>query len=273
MDETGTGDGSTRQRQSTVDVVLRVTPWKLTLVLALIWLAIAGIDLTLQYIENDARGKLDYLVYWGFAQPEPGEERMDWRFEEARLRFDIDREQNIPTWYSSSLFLACAGTLVAVALRAKDKGERFTRLWLLLAGVVVLASLDDVAMIHEMTTGADRPGGWLNRLLGWTNFVYFDWVLLGGILAASVGLIALPLIVQLPRRARWTLLVAAAVFLGGSLGIETIAGNVAREEGYFTMRFHLWSVLEETMEALGLIAAIFALLQYLRTLEARGSGR
>ncbi|MGH7586442.1 MAG: hypothetical protein ACREMH_09370, partial [Gemmatimonadales bacterium] len=63
--------------------------------------------------------------------------------------FDLDREQNLPTWWSSAKLLAVALVLGATCAARRSVDGR--RAWLLAAGAVVALglSLDETALLHE----------------------------------------------------------------------------------------------------------------------------
>ena len=64
--------------------------------------------------------------------------------------FDPAREQNVPTWFSSTLLYSSALALVLVGLRMRRAGDRDAVWWLVLAGVFCLGSLDETATLHEL---------------------------------------------------------------------------------------------------------------------------
>src|ERR671926_1748521 len=69
--------------------------------------------------------------------------------------FSLDREANVPSWFSSALLLTAAAMLAVVALDALARKARWGRHWAGLSVVYVVLSLDETAEIHE------RIGSWL----------------------------------------------------------------------------------------------------------------
>jgi hypothetical protein len=250
-------------------MILRLPVWRTFAVLVLVAGAIVATDLALQKRVWDARGSLDYWVHWGLAEPQPGVEYFSPRFEELRLRFDLDQERNIPSWYSAALFLFAALLLVAAGNALRDRGRRFSAyLWYLLALVFVFLSLDDVAVLHELAGGDDSPGKTLNRVFGASDLFYFDWVLPAIFFSTAVSLVATPVLWRMPPGPRALLALGAAVFLAGALGLETLAGHKARDIGMETMDYHLVTAAEESAEFLGVIIGILAMMLYIRGLSA-----
>ncbi len=67
-----------------------------------------------------------------------------WQFE--RL-FDLSREMNVPTWFSSVQWLIAAWVAYGCAQVPQRPSE--SRIWFVLAGGFLILSIDEVAMIHE----------------------------------------------------------------------------------------------------------------------------
>ncbi|MCT1655150.1 hypothetical protein [Brachybacterium muris] len=105
--------------------------------------------------------------------------------------FDVGREYNIPTWYSSMLW-ALLGVL---ALVIGSQARRFRISWALLGVVGLAASIDEYQELHERLDAFGIP------LLPSLPFaVPFPWLVIGVPLAVVVGLLLLPLVLSLPRR-------------------------------------------------------------------------
>ncbi len=60
--------------------------------------------------------------------------------------FDLDQEQNLPTWLSSVQFFGVA--LCAVLLSTRSAGNAKLA-WRVLAGIFVFLSIDELALLHE----------------------------------------------------------------------------------------------------------------------------
>jgi hypothetical protein len=59
------------------------------------------------------------------------------------------------------------------------------------------------------------------------------------------------------------LILAGAIYVGGALGMEMAAGVYDERHGYNTATTAVLSTIEETMEMVGLVVFIHALMQYL----------
>ena len=77
------------------------------------------------------------------------------------------------------------------------------------------------------------------------------------------GLLFVPFLIGLPRATALRLLLAAAVYVGGALGLELVNGAVLATER--TSPLYLTLVcLEETLEVTGVLLAIYAVAFHLR---------
>src|SRR5690606_34326178 len=76
-----------------------------------------------------------------------------------RQLFDVDEENNIPTWFSSFLLLLAAALLAVLACHKHAQRDRWTRYWYLLAGGFLLLSLDEMAGLHE-TLNSSIASSW-----------------------------------------------------------------------------------------------------------------
>jgi hypothetical protein len=165
----------------------------------------------------------------------------------------LSYEQNLPTWYSSSLLLLCAVQLTFVALSATQRNARFRFHWWLLALVFFYISLDEAATIHES----------LSRLFDLGGVFYFGWVIPAAIFVGAMALSYLRFLWQLDRRTRWQFILAAALYVGGALGVELLLGWWTDVYGTKNLGYGMIDLAEESLEILGASVFLIALLDYL----------
>ncbi len=180
---------------------------------------------------------------------------------EIAKRLDMDHEINVPTWFSSSLLLVCSLLLGIIALaKQSPKGvasHRFAWHWAFLALVFLLLSLDEAANMHELLIVPIR------RRLGLGGFLYFAWVIPGAMAVTAMGLAYLKFLWNLDPITRRQFIYAACVYIGGALGMELVGGAMADWYGFESIRYITAMMAEETLEMLGLILFIVALLSYI----------
>jgi hypothetical protein len=163
---------------------------------------------------------------------------------------DLDREGNLPTWYSSIKWCCVAVLLGIFTHRNFNPTQRKSWLLMLLPLMFLLLSLDEVAEIHERLCrksdiffpGASRE----NTLLSETGI----WMLVIGVpfLALFVGLMLS--IGAYFRRAPGALIkmfLGMAISVAGAIGVETLTNFVAPNSVYEV--FQVFS--EELCEMLG----------------------
>ncbi|WP_316976720.1 hypothetical protein [Shumkonia mesophila] len=175
--------------------------------------------------------------------------------------FYVDLENNLPTWYQT-LALAFASVLLAgLAVAARHMRAPFAGRWLALSLLFVFLSLDEAASIHEATM---EP---LQRVVGYLPGVWQPvWVILG--IAAVVAFAAafLRFLLYLPRDDRWQVFWAAALFVGGAIGVEmaTAALYTTSDPSYkVSFTYALLAHAEELLEMLGVVVLIDFLLRRL----------
>lgn len=171
-------------------------------------------------------------------------------------RFDLDRELSVPTWYSMALLLVAALLLGAVAVGRRAARDPFARHWAGLVIIFLLLSLDEGASLHGL------PSQPLRAALDLPGFLYYAWVIPMSLAVVVFGLFYARFTGQLPARTRALFVTAGAVFVGGALGGEVVAGAYRSafgiDGGYATL-----ALVEESLEMGGCILFIFAVADYL----------
>ena len=174
--------------------------------------------------------------------------------------FNVNREGNIPTWFASTMLLACAVLLVLIALAVRRQRGRYGRHWRGLALIFLYLTVDEAAAIHEKLT---IP---LQESLGASGYVYFAWVLVGLPFAVVVGLLYVRFLLHLPGRTRTLFLIAGALYVGAALGIEAIGANRWFADDGTSLAYSAIGTVEELFEMLGVVVFIYALMEHLRSL-------
>ncbi|MBV1851215.1 hypothetical protein [Catellatospora tritici] len=93
------------------------------------------------------------------------------RFAWFTIFFNVDKEKNLPTLFSSAVLMLAACVLWQIGTEAKAAGRRYVRHWRGLSVVFVALSLDEVAQAHEVASrsGVLRLGA--ASYLSWMVFV------------------------------------------------------------------------------------------------------
>src|ERR671931_1734812 len=170
--------------------------------------------------------------------------------------FSLDKEANVPSWFSSALLLTAAAVLALVALDALARNAPWGRHWAGLSLVYVVLSLDETAEIHE------RIGTWLRSHLHLHGPLHYAGVIPALALALFVGLTYIRFLRALPRGTLLGILVAAAIYITGAAGVEAASGWWAEGHGSGSTALLLVSTVEENLEMFGTVLFILVVLAY-----------
>ncbi len=170
---------------------------------------------------------------------------------------DLDKEANIPSWFSSFLLLAAAGLAVLAASGAPAERRSDVRPLRSLAGLLLLCSIDEMATLHE------RAGLLLDRVVPRVGPLIFSWVVLGGAVVVAAAILMWRFIVSSPGAVRIRLVLAAVLYVSGALGCEMLEGVYCLAHGRRGLAWVALTTIEETAEMLGVILLLDGLLLYL----------
>jgi hypothetical protein len=171
--------------------------------------------------------------------------------------FNVNVENNVPTFFSAFLLLACAALLAVIARRPGLTG-RDRRYWGWLAVIFLFLALDEDASIHELWMAP------IEYLLPTDGLLHFAWVIPYGLGAMVVGLLYLRFVFQLPEPTRRLTIAAGGLYLAGALLFEMIGGwYLSRVAGYMDFPYMMIVAGEEFLEMCGSILFVYTLLGYL----------
>lgn len=184
---------------------------------------------------------------------------------ETAMRFNMDAEISVPTWYNQTLFLVAAAIAAMIAaVKVAHRGE-YRYYWVGLAGILTYLSIDEGSGLHETLGLLDIP-----KKLGIDGPLFvFGWVFLGLILVATVAAIFFKFWLSLPRRTKYLLVLAAGIFIFGAIGVEMFSGYHSSIYGMDFIYNGPLVAFEEFLEHAGVIVAIYALLDYANRYGAR----
>ncbi len=171
--------------------------------------------------------------------------------------FELDREANIPTLYSSVTILLCAGLLAVIAIAKKRQEEREYLYWAVLAISFLFLAVDETAGLHERLISP------LRTALHTSGVLYFAWVIPYGILLIIMIGIYFRFLFSLPVRFRYSIIFAGLLYVGGALGGELIGGYWTESYGQENIIYALITTCEESLEMAGVLVFIYALMSYI----------
>lgn len=166
---------------------------------------------------------------------------------ELKQLFDIGQESNVPTYVNTVLLTAVASFACLGAVTRPGRTERHG-FWLV-AAIAGFLAVEEAAGIHERVGApADRT---LDRWgIDWPTYA---WVVPGAAVSIVVLAMSLRRLRLLSHPTRRTVTVAAAMFVGGAIGVESINGwvrDLPSRPGYF-----IGTMVEETLEMAACVVA------------------
>lgn len=163
--------------------------------------------------------------------------------------FDLDGEQNVPTWFAVALLLAAAGGSALTGRVERRRAPERAGGWFLLATGFLLMSYDEAFQFHE---GLILP---MRAVLGDAAHgpLYYAWVVPGSAAVAIAALLLLRFLTRLPRATARRFVAAGGVYVAGAIGMELISGRWIEVHGMFNLPNALMAATEEAMELAGLV--------------------
>lgn len=172
--------------------------------------------------------------------------------------FNVNVENNVPTFFSAFLLVTCAALLV-VAARVPSFSASERRHWGWLAVIFLFLALDEDASIHELFIGPMR------HFLPKHGPLHFGWVVPYAFLALGIGIAYLRFVLRLPEPTRQLVFAAGCLYLAGCGGFEMVGGwYISEVSGDMDLAYMTIVGCEEFLEMSGAILFIYAILDYLR---------
>ena len=161
--------------------------------------------------------------------------------------FNVDSENNLPTWFSSMQLLGAALLLYGNYVVARSCAEPGAIAWLGLAVVFLGLSADEVAGLHETLNHLTR-GEWTTYGMGFVAVVALLWG---------------PWFWRLPWSMQLQCSAAAALFLGGAIGMERYSAWYAQFNLLDSVEYRRETIVEEALEMFGVTLFIYAIAAHL----------
>jgi hypothetical protein len=175
----------------------------------------------------------------------------------------LDAEANLPTFFAFSLLAFCAVLLALIAARAFLARHEFRFHWALLGGLFLLVAFDEAAGLHERLNAPVRAA------LDVSGALYFAWVIPFGSLVALLALSYLRFLRDLPAPFGRLFVLSGVLYVTGALGAEMLGSAYHQVNGNRTLTYQLITIVEETLEMLGIVVFAYSLMRFL----ARQNGR
>jgi hypothetical protein len=171
--------------------------------------------------------------------------------------FYVDAEANIPTAYSSFIWVLCSFASAIIALSKKQMGDRSSKYWQGFALTFAYLALDEVAAIHELFLS-------LRRVWNLGGVFYFIWIIPGSLFVLFFVVKYFGFLKTLPTKTRTLMILAGGIFVMGAIGVEMIGGWYTEAFGFQAdLTYALIATTEEILEMIGVLMLLYALLSYM----------
>ena len=170
--------------------------------------------------------------------------------------FNFDKEQNIPTFYSAMALVFCFVLLFLISLEHRKSGNKYV-LWMFLSFIFLFLGIDEISSLHEIM------GKKVRAFLNTSGVFFFAWIIPYGIGIIVLLLGYIRFLKRLPRNIRNLFLLSGVIFVGGALGMEMVGGWHSERYGEENLPYSLIYTLEESLEMIGVIIFIYALISYI----------
>ena len=173
--------------------------------------------------------------------------------------FDLDVETSVSTFVQSSLLLVAAVLLWLVG-RVEPR-VRWSA-WILAVATLWVAA-DEASQIDELLIVP------IDRLLDTGGVFRYGWVDPGMVVAGGVVVLTIRLLRVLDRDVALLLALGGGIYLLGVLGVEMAGGAWLDGGGSETVYRMVFTSIEETLEGVGIVVAVAALLEAVRRASPR----
>ncbi len=173
--------------------------------------------------------------------------------------FDLDIEQNIPTFFSSILILLCSCLLAVIAFMERNKAKNDYKYWGGLSAIFLFLSIDEFASIHELLMSP------LRHITGASGFFFFAWVIPYGLLLLVLFAIYLRFLFRLPSKIRLMSIISGFIYVTGAFGFEFIGGYYydIHIHGQKDFVYQMITSFEEILEMGGMLLFLYTLMVYI----------
>ena len=168
----------------------------------------------------------------------------------------LDEEANFPTFFSSLLFIISSALLLFIG-KSKSSSEINPKYWIVLSLIFLFLSIDEIVQLHEKFSNVVHQKFQIGGILR------FSWWIIYAVFIIAVSPFFMKFLAQLPKTIKRIFILAAVVFLSGSIILEIVGIYIySTENDTKTYTFYIISSIEEILEMIGLAIFIYGLLKY-----------
>jgi hypothetical protein len=181
---------------------------------------------------------------------------------DALWGLSLSSESGIGTWASALLLAAVAGVCFCCGAVAEGSQRRGFRI---LGAAVLMLSIDEVAAQHE------HVGRALRESLDLSGFFYYAWMVPALVIVVVFLVWQWRFFRSLEPALQQRLLLAAALYVGGAVGLEFIESKLMSDAGEASLVYDLLVLVEETLELVAAAVVLVTLADHLARRAPRWS--
>ncbi|MCA9347830.1 hypothetical protein KC867_00295 [Candidatus Saccharibacteria bacterium] len=174
---------------------------------------------------------------------------------ELSNRLDLNDENSLPQWFTQVIFLVIA-FLAYLAYRFTLVNEG-SSLWLVIAGLGVLLSVDDVATLHEF--GLQNLHNTFFEDMK-STFLVNSWILLLPFIVAGLGVLIYKAYRLLPVRTYGLIAVGGVIYVVGAVLVDSLTNNFL---GRAFIEQGVMGGIEGGLQLIGSAVFLYAIADYL----------
>ena len=170
--------------------------------------------------------------------------------------WNLDEENNVPTWFASMLLALVGFGFAFVGLMKYQERDRHYRQWFAIALIPLFLSLDDMAQLHEALSSP------LSDEYGFGGLLRWAWIVVAIPVVLVLTVLFVPFLRRLPGRTMALLLLGAGVTFSGGVILEMFEGWRVDSSGHGGLLLFSMVTVQEMMEMIGSIIALYAVIDY-----------
>jgi hypothetical protein len=174
-------------------------------------------------------------------------------------RFNLNREHNIPSFFSAILLLISGFLFAVIATLHHTLENSSHKYWFVLSSIFLFLSLDEATSIHEMFSDP------LRELFNTGGVFYYAWILVAIPLIFIFVAFFWQFVKQISQPTKGYFIIAFLIFLSGAIVVEMIGGWYEGNFGDNNLLYDMITTFEESLEMSGVILLIYSLLDYIGT--------
>jgi hypothetical protein len=172
--------------------------------------------------------------------------------------FNLDEEFNFPTLFSFLCLLSCSLILFHISVAKHGIRDKMWVNWRLLGITFFVIAVDEMIKLHELLIGP------LHVLFNTKGIFLFAWTIPAIFFVLLFFILNIRFLKSLPTESRTRFVIAGIVFVSGALGMEMVGGAIISKIEIENLLYSLITGAEETLELLGVILFLDALLRYVK---------